>query len=407
MTDAILAGAVLAAMAALAVHDARRALVDPRLVLALLGAAAAWRFLGADGAEGAWARLAGGVLGAALGVASAMVPIAAASWLGRRWPLYPGDAMMLGALGFLLGVPGLAWTMLLGSGFALLYRFCVQRRRGRPFRKGLVPLGPGMCAGAAVVFLCVNCGVALAGDAADVTVTPLWPRPAVPQESAPLPATELGPALAGLPAALAVRDVSMAGDDTLAFPALIRRLSAAAGVAMRIEERPARIAGGGIALADPPPLAVVWRGTLAGLLDRVAALSGYDWSWADGAVVFHRYWDAEQRGPGAGSELPVPEDGAGAGNGAAAGADEGWTVDPEEHRTLKGVLESWAGRAGWTVVWKATRDYALGAAATFRGGFLEAADLLLSGPLTRRALDVRAYQANRHLVVDDAGGGGS
>ena len=59
------------------------------------------------------------------------------------------------------------------------------------------------------------------------------------------------------------------------------------------------------------------------------------------------------------------------------------------------------------MVWKATRDYALGAAATFRGGFLEAADLLLSGPLTRRALDVRAYQANRHLVVDDAGGGGS
>ena len=415
MTDAILAGAVLAAMAALAVHDARRALVDPRLVLALLGAAAAWRFLGADGAEGAWERLAGGVLGAALGVASAMVPIAAASWLGRRWPLYPGDAMMLGALGFLLGVPGLAWTMLLGSGFALLYRFCVQRRRGRPFRKGLVPLGPGMCAGAAVVFVCVNCGVALAGDAGaarndsapqpSVTAAPLA-GPDAPR-APPLPATELGPALAGLPAALAVRDVSMAGDDTLAFPALIRRLSAAAGVAMRIEERPARIAGGGIALADPPPLAVVWRGTLAGLLDRVAALSGYDWSWADGAVVFNRYWDAEQRGPGAGSELPVPEDGAGAGNGAAAGADEGWTVDPEEHRTLKGVLESWAGRAGWTVVWKAARDYALGAGATFRGGFLEAADLLLSGPLTRRALDVRAYQANRHLVVDDAGGGGS
>ena len=193
MTDAILAGAVLAAMAALAVHDARRALVDPRLVLALLGAAAAWRFLGADGAEGAWARLAGGVLGAALGVASAMVPIVAASWLGRRWPLYPGDAMMLGALGFLLGVPGLAWTMLLGSGFALLYRFCMQRRRGRPFRKGLVPLGPGMCAGAAVVFLCVNCGVVLAGDAADVTVTPLWPRPAVPQEVGAAPGDRAEP----------------------------------------------------------------------------------------------------------------------------------------------------------------------------------------------------------------------
>ena len=410
MTDAILAGAVLAAMAALAVHDARRALVDPRLVLALLGAAAAWRFLGADGAEGAWARLAGGVLGAVLGVASAMVPIAVASWLGRRWPLYPGDAMMLGALGFLLGIPGLAWTMLLGSVFALLYRFCVQRRRGRPFRKGLVPLGPGMCAGAAVVFVCIDCGVVLAGDAAHVTVTPLTPPPAAAHESAPLPATELAPALAGLPPALAIRVVSMAGDDTLAFPALIRRLSAAVGVAMRIEERPARIAGGEAALADPPPLSLAWRGSLAGLLDRVAASSGYDWSWDGAAVVFHRYWDVEQRGPAAAdgaadapAEEPAPE----AEGGSSAGADDAWAVDPGEHRTLRGVLESWGGRAGWTVVWKAARDYALGAAATFRGGFLEAADLLLSGPLTRRALDVRAYEANRHLVVDDAGGGGS
>ena len=399
MTDAILAGAVLAAMAALAVHDARRALVDPRLVLALLGAAAAWRFLGADGAEGAWARLAGGVLGAALGVASAMVPIVAASWLGRRWPLYPGDAMMLGALGFLLGVPGLAWTMLLGSGFALLYRFCVQRRRGRPFRKGLVPLGPGMCAGAAVVFLCVNCGVALAGDAAAVTVTPLTPSPAAPQESAPLPATELAPDLARLPPTLAAREVSMDGDEALPFPALIRRLSALAAVAMRIEERPARIAGGTMALADPPPLRPVWKGPLAGLLDRVAVLSGYDWSWEGGAVVFHRYWDVEQRGPVTGSEPPALEDGPDAG--------EGWTVDPEEHRTLRGVLEDWGAQAGWTVVWKATRDYALGAAATFSGNFLEAVDLLLSGPATRRTLDARAYAANRHLVVFDAGGGGS
>ena len=163
MTDAILAAPVLAAMAALGVHDARRALVDPRLVLALLAAAAAWRFAGDGGGDGVWPRLAGGVLGAVLGVAAVTVPIAVAASLGRRWPLYPGDAMLLGAFGFLLGVPGLAWTMLLGSGFALLYRFCVQRRRGRPFRKGLVPLGPGMCAGAAVVFLCVNCGVALAG----------------------------------------------------------------------------------------------------------------------------------------------------------------------------------------------------------------------------------------------------
>ena len=414
MTDAILAGAVLAAMAALAVHDARRALIDPRLVLALLGAAAAWRFLGSGGTDTAWERLVGGVLGASLGVAAAAVPIAVASWCGRRWPLYPGDATMLGALGFLLGVPGLAWTMLLGSGFALVYRFCVQRRRGRPFRKGLVPLGPGMCAGAAVVFLCIDCGVALAEDGAARKDPAAVPAVAAIALSAPLPATELGPVLPALPAALAAREVVVEGDDSLPFPGLVRRLSALSGVAMTIEERPARVAGGTVALADPPQMRVTFRGTLAGLLDRVAGLSGYDWSWEtlgpeDGAVVFHRYWDADQRGPApheaaTGAAAQTGRDGT---EGAAGGAEGAWTVDPGKHRSLRGALESWADRAGWTLVWKAERDYRLGAAATFRGGFLEAADLLLSGPATRRALDVRAYEANRHLVVDDAGGGGS
>ena len=446
MTDAILAGAVLAAMAALAVHDARRALVDPRLVLALLGAAAAWRF-GGGGAEadGTWPRLASGVLGAALGVAAVMIPIALAAWCGRRWPLYPGDAMLLGAVGFLLGPLGLAWSMALGAGAGLLYRFCVQRKRGRPFRKGLVPLGPGMCAGAAAVFLCMNFGVALAGDprAGDgtldsparmspatvtpraehgVTMTPLTPPAAERSALSALRATELGPALGALPAALAEREISIEWNERLSFPALVRRLSTLAGTAMRIEERPARIEGGAAVLDDPPPLRLAWQGPLAGLLDRVAALSGYAWSWEtrvpetlgpetlgpetqvpqNGAVVFFRYWDVSQRDPEHGGGTDDSD-------GADRGASEtggGWTVDPDGHRTLRGVLEVWAARAGWTLVWKAREDYGLGAAAVFEGGFLEAADVLLSGPATRQALDVRAYAANRHLVVDDADGAG-
>ena len=451
MTDAILAGAVLAAMAALAVHDARRALVDPRLVLALLGAAAAWRFGGGGPeADGTWPRLASGVLGAALGVAAVAVPIGAAALLGRRWPLYPGDAMLLGAVGFLLGPLGLAWSMALGSGLGLLYRFCVQRKRGRPFRKGLVPLGPGMCAGAAAVFLCMNFGVALAGDpragdgAVDspaqtsratvtpraehgVTMTPLTPPAAERSAQSALPATELGPALDALPAALAAGEISVEWSERLPFPALVRRLSTLAGVAMRIEERPARIEGGAAVLDDPPPLRLAWQGPLAGLLDRVASLSGYAWSWetrvpgtlvpetlgpetlvpgtlvpGNGAVVFFRYWDVAQRGPahGSGTGNPVDAGGGEPGNGG------GWAVDPDEHRTLRGVLESWAARAGWTLVWKAREDYGLGAAAVFEGSFLEAADVLLSSPATRRTLDVRAYAANRHLVVDDADGAG-
>ena len=426
MTDAILASAVLAAMAALAVHDARRALVDPRLVLALLGAAAAWRF-GGGGPEagGTWPRLASGVLGAALGVAAVMIPIALAAWCGRRWPLYPGDAMLLGAVGFLLGPLGLAWSMALGAGAGLLYRFCVQRKRGRPFRKGLVPLGPGMCAGAAAVFLCMNFGVALAGDSGaeneeqlrdggrSVTASPLPTGPAA-GETAPLPATEFAPVPAGLPPSLAGREISVEWDERLAFPALVRRLASLTGVAMRIEERPSRIAGGAAVLDDPPPLRVAWQGPLPGLLDRVAALGGYGWSWEtrmpetlgpeNGAVVFFRYWDVAQRGPepDAGTESGGAEEAAGDGPAAAGG----WTVDPDEHGTLRGVLEDWAGRAGWTLVWNAGRDYGLGAAAVFEGGFLEAADVLLSGPATRRTLDVRAYAANRHLVVDDADGAG-
>ena len=428
MTDAILAAAVLVAMAGLAVHDARRALVDPRLVLALLGAAAAWRFGGGGPeADGTWPRLAAGVLGASLGVAAVMVPIGAAELLGRRWPLYPGDAMLLGAMGFLLGPLGLAWSMALGSGAGLIYRFCVQRKRGRHFRKGLVPLGPGMCAGAAAVFLCMNFGIALAGDGGaeseerlredgrSVTASPL-PSFLGTDGALHLPATELAPVPAGLPPELAGRVVSVEESETLPFPALVRRLAAVAGTAMRIEERPARIEGGAAVLADPPALRLAWQGPLAGLLDRVAALSGYAWSWEtlvpgtlgpgtlvpeNGAVVFFRYWDVAQRGPqpGGGTDDSGRADG---------GAREtgGWTVDPDEHRTLRGVLESWAARAGWTLVWKAREDYGLGAAARFEGGFLEAADVLLSGPATRQTLDARAYAANRHLVVDDADGAG-
>lgn len=416
MTQAILAGAVLAAMAALAVHDARRAMVDPRTVLALLGASAAWRLAGPEGGDGgAWARLADGVPGAALGVACVMVPIGAAQLLRRRWPLYPGDAMLLGAFGFLLGVAGLAWTMLLGSGFALLYRFWLQRRRGRPFRKGLVPLGPGMCAGAAVVFLCTGFGVAFAGGEA-----------AQADRIAPqlLPATELAPSLPALPAALASREVSVEVTESLPFPALVQRLSAATGLTMTIEERPSRIAGGAAAPADPPMLRLSWAGSLEGLLDRVAGLSGYDWSWealvpdtlrvgdlgpqtlvpetlgpGDG-VVFHRYWDVARRAP-EGAEAAGEDESAVENDG-----DGRWALDPAAHRTLRGVLEAWARHAGWTLVWSAGRDYALGAPAVFEGSFLEAADLLLSGPATRHALDVRAYPANRHLVVGDAMGAG-
>ena len=408
MTDLMMGGLssslVLAAMAAMAVLDARRAVVDPRLVLALLAAAAVWRYL-SSGDDSPWLPW----TGMALGIAAVALPIIAAQLRGRRWPLYPGDAMMLGAFGFLLGPIGLAWTMLLGSAFSLAYRVWVQRQRGRRIRKGLVPLGPGMTAGAAVVFLCVNFGVAFAageppphgvptvtGAAATVTFFPL---PELARQEVMLPATELAPASTALPEAIATRDVVFEQNDAVSFPVAVRRLSSLSGISITIEERPARIAGGMAILSDAPPIRLIWRGALAGLLDRLAALSGYDWTWWEGTVVFYRYWDIEQRAAATGSADRVDE----------VAPDESWIVEVGANKTLRGVLESWARQAGWTLVWNSARDYAVGSSseqadnAVFNGGFLEAVDLLLAGDTTRRALSALAYKANRHLVIEDAG----
>ena len=411
MTDLMIgglsSGLVLAAMAAIAILDARRAVVDPRLVLALLAVAAVWRYPG-PGDDSPWLPW----TGMALGIAAVSLPIIVAQWRGSRWPLYPGDAMMLGAFGFLLGPIGLAWTILLGSAFSFAYRVWVQRRRGRRIHKGLVPLGPGMTAGAAVVFLCVNFGVAFAageppqhgvpaitGTAATVTVFPL---PELALEEVLLPATELAPASTALPEAIATRDLVFEQNDAVSFPVAVRRLSSLSGIATAIEERPARIAGGMAILSDAPPIRLVWRGALAGLLNRLAALSGYDWTWREGTVVFYRYWDIEQRAAAADSADRVDE---------VAPADS-WTVEAGAHKTLRGVLESWVRQAGWTLVWNAARDYAVGSSseqagnAVFHGGFLEAVDQLLAGDTTRRTLSALAYKANRHLVIEDAGAAG-
>ena len=420
MTDLMIgglsSGLVLAAMAAMAIMDACRAIVDPRLVLALLAAAAVWRYLSPDG-NSPWTPW----TGMALGIAAVALPIIVAQWRGRRWPLYPGDAMMLGAFGFLLGPVGLAWTMLLGSAFSVAYRVWVQRQRGRRIRKGLVPLGPGMTAGAVVVFLCVNFGVAFAageppphgvpavtGTAATVTVSPL---PDIVLRAAPLPATELAPASTALPEAIATRDLVFEQREAVSFPVAVRRLSSLSGIATAIEERPARITGGMAILSDAPPIRLVWRGALAGLLDRLAALSGYDWSWREGTVVFYRYWDIEQRAAAAGfPPTSGAADRVGQSDEAAAGTE--WMVEAGVHKTLRGVLESWARQAGWTLVWNSTRDYAVGSSqeqadnAVFHGGFLEAVDQLLAGDTTRRALSALAYKANSHLVIEDAGAAG-
>lgn len=380
--DLTLAGLVLAAMTAVGVVDARRMTIEPRLVAMLVGAGLAWRLSGSGGTPAAlWTSFTGAALGAVLVAA----PILAAHLRGRRWPVFPGDALMLGGFGTVLGPVGLAWSVLLGAGLALAHRVWLQRRRGRPVRKGYCPLGPGMAAGAMAVFLCANAGVALAQEGR---------APERGDEAAPLAATEAAPPAPALPEALAAREAVFEVAAPTAFPVLARRIAALAGVPVEVEERPGRIAGGAAALPDPPAFATAFRGTLPDLLDRTAARGGYDWTWRDGAVVFYRHWDTAQRAPEA---LPEPAPG------GSAPETQVWIVDRARHPLLQSLLESWAARAGWSVVWRSGRHYAVGADAELHGDFLQAVDRLLAAPAVRRALTAVAYRANRHLVIRDAG----
>ena len=422
-TDLVLIALVLAAMAAVAVTDARRALVDPRLVVALVAAGLLWRLFGPAETGPLWT----GAAGAALGVLVVAVPIAVAQLRRRRWPLFPGDAMMLGGLGFVLGPLSLGWALLAGSALSLLHRACLQRRRGRSFFRGYCPLGPGMVAGAMAVFLFVNAGGAFAADSGtyrygmavplpqpkpgavqDIssggdTAAP-WPAPPRPHASAArqsgmLAATELAPLRVPLPPSLAATEVAIDRPAPLPFAAVTERIASAAGVPVEVEERPARVAGGAAHLPEPPDLPLSFEGRLPGLLNLVAARSGYDWTyqgvplWGGGAIVFYRYRDVQQRAPqvAAANRDDVLHRG-----------DSLWIVDPARHETLLDVLEDWGSDAGWSVVWNSGRRYAVRAGASFEGTFLDAVDLLMAAPATRRSLVAMAYEPNRHLVVDDA-----
>ena len=393
--DLLLAGLVLATMAALAVVDARRLLVEPLLVLALVGAGLLWRLFGSAPTGSFW----GAGLGAALGVLVVAVPIAVAHWCGRRWPLFPGDAMLLGGIGFVLGPLGLGWSVLAGSVCALLHRVWLQRRRGRPIGKGYCPLGPGMVAGAMAVFVFVNAGGALAAERAETTRPPANAI-GTGGGTVPLAATEMAPLRVPLPSPLDTREISVDEPGALPFAHVTERIATLAGVPVELEERPSRVAGGALALPDPPDIAFAFEGPLPALLNLVAARTGYDWTWADGAIVFYRHWDIEQRAPEAAAAAGSQVEGA---TERQVGTAAPWLVDRARHATLRDVLQDWGARAGWSVVWKVKRSYRIGADASFEGGFLDAVDLLLAGPATRRSLVALAYEPNRHLVIEAAG----
>ena len=275
--------AVAAALVWLAVADARRFDIPPAAVALLVAAAAAWHVADA----GAQALLAPALT--ALAAAGATFAVIGAAALGRRrWPLMPGDAMLFGGLGFLLGPLGGAWALLAGSALALSHRGCVQRRRGRPLTRGYCPVAPGFALAAGVVFACQAAGGIARADGTGI----VWE----PAAAAPIEATELAPVAPPGPPGADAMPVTLEQRTPIALGDLAARIASVAGYDTAIEERPARTPDGAVALAEAEPLGVAWDGPLAGLLDHVARETGYRWAWRAGRdheIVFYRYWDAE------------------------------------------------------------------------------------------------------------------
>lgn len=290
---------VLGALAGIAVVDARRMVIRLDLVALLMVAGLCWLFAG-GGLEllgdGWWMHFGGAAFGAGMPLALILCAEAA----GRRWPIYPGDALLMCAMGGILGLRGFLWALVLGCAVAVLHRACVQTRRGRGLTAGYLAAGPGLAIGAAVVFVAVNAGGALSAEN----------RAAGGSEPAAIAATELSPSGPALPRTLAERDVLLPATGPLPFRDLVASIGRAAGIETLIEERPARIAGGAVRLPEPEPMSPGEEKVLTAVLDDVAGRAGYAWEWKDGRVVFYRYRDAGWPGAAAlePTRQPAPDD---------------------------------------------------------------------------------------------------
>ncbi len=461
---AMVSGAgVLGALAGIAVVDAKRMVIRLDLVAVLMLAGLCWLF-GGGGIERLGTEWSLHLAGAGLGAGLPMALILGAEAFGRRWPIYPGDALLLCAVGGLLGLRWFLWVTVLGSCVAVLQRICVQTRRGRPLNAGYLPAGPGLAVGAAVVFVAVNAGVAFAAEDAEGSG----------EDRVQIVATELLPAKTLLPEELGAKEVVLDGEAPLPFPALVAALGRVGGVEVVVEERPSRVAEGGVELPVPEPLGPGEERVFGRLVEDVAARAGYGWEWRDGRLVFYRYWDSDwpgapavkaaessvkkdpfervlswigrllggekadedqpdvrakdaevaqasapvAEGAEAGADVPAAERGsgeAGSATGSLVGqvpADkrvqeppelERWEVDPAAQATLRAVVENWAEKAEWNVDWRSRKDFSIAAGAVFEGAFLKAIDRLFSDPQVSRVLLVSAH-ANRYLVIRDADG---
>ena len=165
-------------------------------------------------------------------------------------------------------------------GFAIEAAAVRRRRRARIERTGqellLLMLLIAVCATAALAQSRAGKSWEIAPIAATVTV-------AAPSRD--------------LPAGLAEEEIAVNELTPLDLRELVGRIADLAGVEASIQERPGRVQDGDVAMNDPVPFGLSMTGTVPEVLDEVARLSGYDWGWEDGWLLFYRYADVEQRAP--------------------------------------------------------------------------------------------------------------
>ena len=197
-----------------------------------------------------------------------------------------------------------------------------------------------------------------------------------------------------LPEALAERALSFGSAGAVELPHLAGRLAEALDADVAIEERMSGESASMVPPGSPTPIRVAEQSTVGELLDQIARSTSYEWEWEEGAgsgsgrLILYR----DSRKPR--SESPA----------AGWGTREEWRIDPVRHGTLRGVLEEWTARAGWTLVWEADEvDYAVQAPAVFLGTFDAAVDALLRETKGRRMLIPTLWRNNRYLTVREAG----
>ena len=100
-----------------------------------------------------------------------------------------------------------------------------------------------------------------------------------------------------LPAEVSKKEIAVNELAPMDLRELVGRIADLAGVDALLEDRPGRVADGDVEMRPAVPFGLSMTGTVPAVLDEVARLSGYDWGWAEGRLVFYRYADIGQRPP--------------------------------------------------------------------------------------------------------------